>query len=105
MPEFTNGNNAVVAVPNAGSPNVPQEGRSRYKVPPKQFKTVAVPMEIWEDLWALSEHNQRSPAKQIEFLVRCAATAPTDREILERYARLCSDSGRTETSPPIAGAL
>ena len=78
--------------------------KHRYKVPPKQFKTVAVPMEIWEDLWALSEHNQRSPAKQIEFLVRCAASAPTDREILARYARLCSDLGRTETSPPIAGA-
>ena len=65
-----------------------EEKKTRYKVPPKQFKTVAVPIEIWEDLWKLSETNQRSPAKQIEFLVGCASKAPTDREVQERYANL-----------------
>ena len=67
-----------------------EEKKTRYKVPPKQFKTVAVPIEVWEDLWNLSEHNQRSPAKQIEFLVKCAVNAPTEHEVQERYANLCS---------------
>ena len=67
-----------------------KEKNTRYKVPPKQFKTVAVPIEVWEDLWDLSKNNQRSPAKQLEFLIKCAVKAPTDQEVQERYANICS---------------
>ena len=67
-----------------------EEKKTRYKVPPKQVKPVAVPIEVWEDLWNLSEQNQRSPAKQIEVLVKGAMNAPTDHEVQERYANLCS---------------
>jgi hypothetical protein len=54
----------------------------------KKYKSVAVPIPVWEKLWAMSEKNHRSPAQQISFLVEVAAGSPSDKEILSLYANI-----------------
>ena len=54
----------------------------------RKFRSVAVPMDVWKQLWAIARVNKRSPAQQIAFLVEAAKSIPSDNKILERYAAL-----------------
>mgnify|MGYP001223666147 CR=1 FL=1 len=35
----------------------------------QKYKSVAVPVNVWEKLWEISNKNHRSPSKQISFFV------------------------------------
>jgi|TARA_R110001632_G_scaffold199412_1_gene321901 hypothetical protein len=56
----------------------------------KKYKSVAVPIPTWKKLWEMAEKNHRSPAQQISFLVETSEDAPTDAEILSKFAAVKS---------------
>lgn len=51
----------------------------------RRFRSVAVPMEVWSDLWRMAKANHRSPAQQIAFLVSLTKDFPTNRDAMEFY--------------------
>jgi|TARA_R110000824_G_C15103398_1_gene666478 hypothetical protein len=53
----------------------------------RRFRSVAVPLEVWSDLWSMANDNHRSPAQQIAFLVTLAKDFPTNKKTMEFYAR------------------
>ena len=65
----------------------------------RRFRSVAVPMEVWGDLWEMANANYRSPAQQIAWLVSLAKDFPTNKEVMELYADVCSESMDKLESP------
>jgi hypothetical protein len=65
----------------------------------RKFRSVAVPMEVWGDLWEMADANYRSPAQQIAWLVSLAKDFPTNKEVMEFYADVCSESMDNLESP------
>ena len=53
----------------------------------RRFRSVAVPLEVWSDLWEMANANHRSPAQQIAFLVTLAKDFPSNKATMEFYAR------------------
>ena len=56
----------------------------------KKYKSVAVPLPTWEKLWEMAEKNHRSPAQQISFLVDVSEKAPSDADVLSKFAAVKS---------------
>lgn len=54
----------------------------------RKFRSVAVPLEVWADLWQMAQTDHRSPAQQIAFLVNLAKDFPSNKEVLEFYAEI-----------------
>ena len=54
----------------------------------RKFRSVAVPLEVWADLWNMAQTDHRSPAQQIAFLVSLAKDFPSNKEVLEFYAEI-----------------
>ena len=65
----------------------------------RKFRSVAVPMEVWGELWEMADANYRSPAQQIAWLVSLAKDFPTNKEVMEFYADVCSESMDNLESP------
>ena len=65
----------------------------------RKFRSVAVPLEVWGDLWEMADANYRSPAQQIAWLVSLAKDFPTNKEVMEFYADVCSESMDNLESP------
>ena len=65
----------------------------------RKFRSVAVPMEVWGDLWEMADANYRSPAQQIAWLVSLPKDFPTNKEVMEFYADVCSESMDNLESP------
>jgi hypothetical protein len=53
-----------------------------------RYKSIAVPIPIWEILIEMSKVNHRSPAQQVSFLVEEAKGTPTDKQVRKWYAAL-----------------
>ena len=47
-----------------------------------KYKSVAVPIATWKILKKLEKSTQRSPAKQIAFLVEIAKKIPTEKSLI-----------------------
>tara|TARA_R100000995_G_scaffold77987_1_gene48364 strand:+ start:273 stop:467 length:195 start_codon:yes stop_codon:yes gene_type:complete len=57
-----------------------------------RYKSIALPIPVWNHLVKMAEANQRSPAQQVSFMIEEAKETPSDMQIRKLYAGLLKKS-------------